>query len=88
MNRQVKRNGQRLVYSVEEARQLLGVGKNQCYDAIKRGEIPHIKLGAHILIPKAPFHKLLDEGATAPSPAPVAQQAKRGIERASDASAA
>jgi excisionase family DNA binding protein len=85
MTGQVKRNDRRLVYSVEEARQLLGVGKNQCYDAIKRGEIPCIKLGSHILIPKAPFHKLLDEGAMTPSPAAVARQrAKSGVARASD----
>ena len=32
--------------------QLLGVGRSTLYDAIKRGEIPHITIGARVLIPR------------------------------------
>ncbi|HUQ05324.1 MAG TPA: excisionase family DNA-binding protein [Kofleriaceae bacterium] len=36
------------VITVVEAAKLLKVGKNALYDAIKRGEIPHLRVGKHI----------------------------------------
>jgi excisionase family DNA binding protein len=51
--------GQRQTYTVEEAGQLLGIGRNQAYDAVKRGEIPTITIGRRKLVPKAAFARLL-----------------------------
>jgi excisionase family DNA binding protein len=41
----------RLTYSVEEAAKLLGIGKASAYEAIRRGDLPSIKIGRRILVP-------------------------------------
>ena len=50
-----------LVYSVKEAASLLKVSKNTCYTSIMRGDIPHIRIGKRILIPKLALEKLLHD---------------------------
>ena len=55
---------QRLVYEVPEAGAMLGLTRNASYDAAKRGDIPTIRFGKLLRVPKAAFHKLLD-GASA-----------------------
>jgi excisionase family DNA binding protein len=49
-------------YKIEEAARLLGVGRNQCYEAVKRGDLPSIRLGKRLLIPRAALDRLLDSG--------------------------
>jgi excisionase family DNA binding protein len=49
-------------YRVEEAAQLLGVGRNQFYAALKRGDIPSIRIGKRLLVSKAVLDRLLDGG--------------------------
>lgn len=49
----------RLVYTVPEAGQLLGLGRNAAYEAAKRGDIPTIRMGRLLRVPKGPFHKLV-----------------------------
>jgi excisionase family DNA binding protein len=51
----------KLTLSVEEARRLLGLSRGLMYKAIKRGEIPHIKVGKRILIPIGVFINWLKE---------------------------
>jgi excisionase family DNA binding protein len=51
---------QRLVYEVPEAGAKLGLTRNASYDAAKRGDIPTIRFGKLLRVPKAAFHKLLD----------------------------
>ena len=52
----------KLTYSIEEAAQLLGIGRNTCYEAVARGEIPVIRIGPkRLLIPKAALDRLLAE---------------------------
>ncbi len=41
---------QPLVYTPEEARRLLKLGRSSIYEGIRRGEIPHLKVGRRILI--------------------------------------
>ena len=38
--------------TVREVAQLLRIGRNLVYDLIARGEIPHIRLGNRILVPR------------------------------------
>lgn len=54
---------ERLTYSVEEAADLLGISRAFAYEAVNRGEIPHLRMGRRILIPRSALHKLV-EGAT------------------------
>jgi excisionase family DNA binding protein len=51
----------RLVYEVPEAGAMLGLGRNASYEAAKRGDIPVIKIGKLKRVPKAAFHKMLEE---------------------------
>lgn len=50
---------QRLTYSVDEAAELLGISRTLAYEAIRKGEIPHIKIGKRILIPQSALKNLL-----------------------------
>lgn len=52
---------ERLTYSVREAAQVLGLSKNSAYQACLRGEIPHLKIGKRILIPRVQLERMLDE---------------------------
>lgn len=45
--------------TVEEAAQLLGISRAFAYEAVRRGEIPSIKIGRRLLVPKAARHKLV-----------------------------
>jgi excisionase family DNA binding protein len=51
---------ERLTYSVPEAGKLLSLSRNAAYDAAKRGELPTIRLGRKIRVPKAALQRLLD----------------------------
>ncbi len=46
-------------YSVPKAAQKLNISKNACYDAVKRGELPSLKIGKRVLVPKAALDRLL-----------------------------
>lgn len=53
--------GDKLTLSVEEAAKVLGIGRNLCYDRVKTGEIPVIKIGRRLLVPRAALERLLAE---------------------------
>ena len=55
-------DGPRQTYRIEEAARLAGIGRNAMYDAAKRGDIPVIKIGRRLLIPKFAFDRLLENG--------------------------
>jgi excisionase family DNA binding protein len=55
---------ERLMYSVEEAADLLGISRAGAYEAVQRGEIPHLRIGRRILVPRSALHRLV-EGAEA-----------------------
>ncbi len=45
--------------TVDEAARCLGVGRNSLYEAIARGEIPVIRVGKRLLVPKVALDRLL-----------------------------
>ena len=49
------------VISVEEAGKRLGIGRSSAYDAVRRGEIPHLRIGRRVVIPLAALAKLLED---------------------------
>jgi len=55
---------QRLCISVPEAARMLGVSRNFCYELVKQKQIPVIRFGKRILIPKIALEKLLEKGVT------------------------
>ncbi len=52
----------RETFTIEEAAEVLGVGRNTAYEAARRGEIPSIRLGRRILVPKAALERMLESG--------------------------
>ena len=46
--------------TVEAAGEIMGIGRNQAYEAAHRGDLPSIKIGKRILVPKALLDKLLE----------------------------
>jgi len=38
---------------VKQAAKLLGIGQNSAYEAVKRGEIPTLKIGRRLVVPTA-----------------------------------
>jgi len=52
---------ERLTLTIEEAAKVLGIGRQLAYDRVKTGEIPVIKIGRRLLVPKKALEKLLEE---------------------------
>lgn len=50
--------------SVKQAAGYLGIGRQQTYAAIARGEIPHIKIGRRILISRKRLDDFINGGAS------------------------
>ena len=57
----------RLTLTVEEAAKALGISRAFAYEAVQRGEIPHIRIGRRILVPKAQLDRPLEGPSAAPS---------------------
>jgi len=53
---------ERLTMTVEEAAVALGISRAFAYEAVTRKEIPHIRIGRRILIPRAALERLLGGG--------------------------
>jgi excisionase family DNA binding protein len=47
------------VLTVAEAGEVLRLGRNSVYEAIRRKEIPSVKLGKRLLVPKEGLQRLL-----------------------------
>ena len=58
-----------LTYSIPQAGRLLGYSRNTAYEAAKRGELPTIRLGRKIRVPKAALQRLLDSADAGPKAA-------------------
>ena len=52
---------QKLTLSVEETRQLLGIGRTAAYEAVRSGEIPSVRVGGRLLVPVASLLRLLGD---------------------------
>lgn len=50
----------RLTVNVEEAAQLLGISRALGYELVARGELPSIRLGRRIVVPRRALDALLD----------------------------
>jgi len=51
--------GSPLTRSVPEAAELLGIGRNAAYEAVRRGQIPAIRVGRRWLVPVLALDQLL-----------------------------
>lgn len=49
----------RLTVTVDEAAQMLGISRNSAFRAVQRGQLPSIRIGRRILIPRDRLAELL-----------------------------
>ncbi len=50
---------QPVILTVDEAADILRISRASAYEACRRGEIPTIKIGRRILVPRAAFERLI-----------------------------
>ena len=51
---------ERQTLTVAEAARLLGIGRNTAYEAIRRRQIPSVRVGKRILVPLAALERMLE----------------------------
>ena len=49
------------VMTVEKAAKVLRISRNSAYEAVKRGEIPSMRFGRLIRVPRAAIQKMVGE---------------------------
>ena len=54
----------RLALSVEDAARLLGISRTLAYEAVARGELPSVRLGKRIVVPRRALDELLEAAVT------------------------
>jgi excisionase family DNA binding protein len=52
-------SSERLTLTVEEAAEILGIGRSLCYELVRRGEIPSLRLGGRWVIPRKAIEEML-----------------------------
>ena len=50
---------ERQTYTVPEVAKILGIGRNTAYEICRNGEIPTIKIGGRVLVPRTAIDELL-----------------------------
>ena len=50
----------RLVLTVAEAAELLGISRTHGYELVARGELPSLRLGRRIVVPRRALERLVD----------------------------
>jgi excisionase family DNA binding protein len=52
----------RLCITVPEAAAMLGLSRNFAYELVKQGQLPVIRFGKRLLIPKVALEKMIEKG--------------------------
>ena len=50
-----------LTLTVPEAGELLGLGRDAAYEAVKRGDLPVLRFGRRLLVPRAALDRMLEQ---------------------------
>jgi len=53
---------EKLTLTVDETAKILGIGRQLAYNRVKTGEIPVIKIGRRLLVPRKALERLLEQG--------------------------
>jgi excisionase family DNA binding protein len=56
-----RREDERLTLSVPEVAARLGLSRNGAYEAVAAGQIPSIRIGRRVLVPRVALDRLLDQ---------------------------
>ena len=57
-----------LLLSVAEAAKCLAISKNLCYDLLREGRLPHVRLGRRLLVPRLGLEQWLARETGLPQP--------------------
>ncbi len=57
-----------LVLTVVEVARELGISRGLAYEAVRLGQIPSVRIGRRVLIPRAALERLLAQNETSPAP--------------------
>ena len=60
-----KMYSERQTLRIGEAAKVLGISRNTAYDAAKSGQLPTVKIGRRLLVPRAALQHMLDSAAPA-----------------------
>ena len=60
---------ERLTVTVTQAAVMLGISRTSAYERVRRGEIPTVRLGRRLVVPKGRLMAMLDGEPPAASPA-------------------
>ena len=58
-------DNERLTLTVNEVARVLGISRGLAYSMVKTGEIPSVRFGKRVLIPRRALEKLLEQGQVA-----------------------
>jgi excisionase family DNA binding protein len=50
---------ERATYTVEQAARVIGLGRASAYAAVRRGDIPSIRIGRRVVVPRAALERML-----------------------------
>ena len=53
-------NRKKLALTVKETAEMLGLSRASVYQGVRTGEIPHVRIGKRILIPRRTLERILD----------------------------
>jgi excisionase family DNA binding protein len=65
----------RQALTVTEAADMLGISRGLAYELVSRGDIPAVRLGRRLVVPRKAIDAMLDPGADRPSPSTGVTQA-------------
>lgn len=57
---------ERMTMTVEEAAEILGISRNLAYDLVAADQIPNLRLGRRIVVPRAALIRMLERGVEDP----------------------
>jgi excisionase family DNA binding protein len=56
-----EKDAQRRTVTIKEAARILGIGRDQAYNAARLGQLPVIKIGKRLLVSLPALEKMLEE---------------------------
>ncbi len=58
-------DNEKLTLTVSETARLLGISRGLAYEMVRTGELPSVRFGKRVLIPRRALEKLLEQGQVA-----------------------
>jgi len=55
-------DNEKLTLTVSETARLLGISRGLAYEMVRTGEIPSVRFGKRVLVPRRSLEKLLEQG--------------------------